>query len=79
MTREEFYEELRLGIIERFWKILSEEERDIIRKNADNEYAKVVKKILGNEIVDKLPKTMSPEDYDEVTKQRSLGRKKHGW
>ena len=29
MTREEFYEELRLGISERFWKILSEEERDI--------------------------------------------------
>ena len=27
MTREEFYEELRQGIIERFWQTLSEEER----------------------------------------------------
>ena len=56
MTREEFYEDLRLGIVERFWQTLSEEERAIIRKNTDSEYAKAVKKILGAEIMDKMPR-----------------------
>ena len=62
MTREEFYEDLRLGIVERFWQILSEEERAIIRKNTDSEYAKVVKKILGAEIMDRMPRPLPLED-----------------
>ena len=55
MTREEFYEELSLGIVNRFQK-LSEDDQNIIRKNIDSEYAYILKKVLGIEILDALPK-----------------------
>ena len=55
MTREEFYEELSLGIVNRFQK-LSEDDQNIIRKNIDSEYAYILKKVLGIEILDTLPK-----------------------
>ena len=55
MTREEFYEELQLGIIERFNHTLTEEEKIIMRKNTNSEYANIVRKILGNELMDKMP------------------------
>ena len=55
MTREEFYEELSLGIVNRFQK-LSEDDQNIIRKNIDSEYAYILKKYLGIEILDALPK-----------------------
>ena len=57
MTREEFYEELRLGILERFHRTLSEEERNIMRKNTNSEYANIVRKVLGDEIMDKMPRS----------------------
>ena len=62
MTREEFYEDLRLGIVERFWQTLSEEEQNIIRKNTNSEYAKVVKKLLGGEIMDRMPRLRSLDE-----------------
>ncbi len=62
MTREEFYEELRLEIVERFWKTLSEEERDIIRKNTDSKYAQVVRKFLGEKILGGLPAVRSLDE-----------------
>ena len=55
MTREEYNEELRLGILERFHRTLSEEEKIIMRKNTNSEYANIVRKILGNELMDKMP------------------------
>jgi len=57
MIKEEFYEELRLGILERFHRTLSEEERNIMRKNTNSEYANIVRKVLGDEIMDKMPRS----------------------
>ena len=57
MTREEFYEELRLGIIERFNRTLSEEERNIMRENTFSKYAEVIRKVLGDEIMDRMPRS----------------------
>ena len=68
MTREEFYEELRLGIIERFHHTLSEEERNIMRKNTNSELANVVRKILGGEIMDKMPRARSIEELKQERK-----------
>ena len=62
MIKEEFYEELRLGILERFHRTLSEEERNIMRKNTNSEYANIVRKVLGDEIMDKMPRTRPIED-----------------
>ena len=61
MTREEYNEELRLGILERFHRTLSEEERNIMRKNTNSEYANIVRKVLGDEIMDKMPRSRSIE------------------
>ena len=55
MRREEYNEELRLGILVRFHRTLSDEERNIMRKNTNSEYANIVRKILGNELMDKMP------------------------
>ena len=70
MTREEFYEELRLGIIERFHHTLSEEERDIVRENHYGEYANVVCKMLGSEIMDKMPRARSARSIEELKQER---------
>jgi hypothetical protein len=55
MTREEFYNELQVGLIQRF-QTLSEEEKDIVRKNVDSEYGHIMEKILGNEILSGIPR-----------------------
>ena len=49
MTREEFYKELQLGMIERFHQ-LSVEEQNIMRKNTDSAYVHVAKKVIGDEV-----------------------------
>ena len=43
MTREEFYNELQVGLVQRF-QSLSEEEKNIMRKNVGSEYGNVMKK-----------------------------------
>ena len=55
MTREEFYNELQVGVVQRF-QSLSEEEKNIMRKNVGSEYGNVMKKVLGGEILSNLPK-----------------------
>ena len=67
MTREEFYEELQLGIVERFQQ-LSEEDQNVVRKNGDSEYARVMRKFLGKEILDGLPRLRSMEEQKEYLK-----------
>ena len=49
MTREEFYKELQLGMIERFHQ-LPVEEQNIMRKNTDSAYVHVAKKVIGDEV-----------------------------
>ena len=55
MTREEFYNELQVGLVQRF-QSLSEEEKNIMRKNVGSEYGNVMKKVFGGEILSNLPK-----------------------
>ena len=55
MTREEVYNELQVGLVQRF-QSLSEEEKNIMRKNVGSEYGNVMKKVLGGEILSNLPK-----------------------
>ena len=60
MTREEFYNELQMNLVERFMA-LSEEDKIIMRKGHDSELASVYRKILGNEILSGLPKLRKAE------------------
>ena len=55
MTREEFYNELQVGLIQRFQN-LNEQEKNIVRQNVDSEYGNIMKKVLGGEILSGLPR-----------------------
>ena len=61
MTREEFYEELQLDIVERFHQ-LSEKDQNIMRKNVNSEHAQVVRKFLGEKILGGLPRLRSLDE-----------------
>jgi len=58
MTREEFYNELQVGLIQRFQN-LNEQEKNIVRQNVDSEYGNIMKKVLGGEILSGLPRIKS--------------------
>ena len=61
MTREEFYKELQLDIVERFHQ-LSEKDQNIMRKNVNSEHAQVVRKFLGEKILGGLPRLRSLDE-----------------
>jgi len=58
MTREEFYNELHIELIQRF-QALSEEDVHIVRKIAGSEYGSVVRKLLGDKIMSGIPRIKS--------------------
>ena len=58
MTREEFYNELQVGLIQRFQN-LNEQEKNIVRQNVSSEYALVVRKLLGDKIMSGIPRIKS--------------------
>ena len=61
MTREEFYDEFRMELVQRF-KALSVEEKNIMRENIDSELAFIYKKILGDELMSGIPK-LRPDPF----------------
>ena len=60
LTSEDFYEEMKIGMINRF-QILSEAEQNIMRENIDSEFAKIAFKVLGIDILNGLPGMRSVE------------------
>ena len=60
MTREEFYNELQINLVEKFWA-LPEEDQIIMRKGTDSELARVYRKVLGKEILGGLPRLRKVE------------------
>ena len=60
LTSEDFYNEMKIGMINRFMT-LSEAEQNIMRENIDSEFAKIAFKVLGIDILNGLPGMRSVE------------------
>ena len=75
MTHEEFYEKLNLEMMER-WNALSEKDQKIMRENIDSDFAKVAIKILGPNLLMRMPAIRRPKqqsDYlDKVEKAKQI-------
>ena len=54
MEREDFYAEMKQGMVNRF-QSLTESEQNIIRQNIDSEFSKVATKVLGFDLLSGLP------------------------
>ena len=54
MDREDFYNEMKQGMVNRF-QSLTESEQNIIRQNIDSEFSKVATKVLGFDLLSGLP------------------------
>ena len=61
LTSEDFYNEMKIGMINRFMT-LSEAEQNIMRENIDSEFAKIAFKVLGIDILSGLPGMRSVEE-----------------
>ena len=61
MNSEEFYDDMRQGIINRFMS-LSETEQNIMRQNIDSEFSKIAMKVLGFDILAGLPHMRRPNE-----------------
>ena len=63
MTEEKFYSELQRGVVERF-QSLSTEDQDIIRiiHNNNEKYTYILHQVLGDSIMNGLPKLRSMEE-----------------
>ena len=66
MTEEKFYSELQRGVVERF-QSLSTEDQNIIRiiHNNNEEYTYILHQVLGDSIMNGLPKLRSTEEQKE--------------
>ena len=61
MEREDFYYEMKQGMVNRF-QSLTESEQNIIRQNIDSEFSKVATKVLGFDLLSGLPQIRRPNE-----------------
>ena len=61
MEREDFYNEMKQGMVNRF-QGLTELEQNIMRQNIDSDFSKIATKVLGFDILSGLPHMRRPNE-----------------
>jgi len=61
MEREDFYYEMKQGMVNRF-QSLTESEQNVMRQNIDSEFSKIAMRVLGFDLLSGMPHMRRPNE-----------------